>query len=123
LAGILAPERSRASLLAAIRARRTFATTGARIGLRVEVDGAPMGSELPADTRGTLTVEVIGTAPIARVTVVGTEGETVLDTDRGAAVRAQLAVGPDPQRPWTYRYVRVLQCDGEMAWSSPIWIG
>ncbi len=44
LTGVWAQENTRASLLAAFRARRTVAVTGDRIDVEVDVDGAAMGS-------------------------------------------------------------------------------
>ena len=118
LAAVFGAEPTRASILEAIRARRTYATTGARIALRVDLDGAPMGSELPAGTRGELGIEVTGTAAITRIVVVTTDGDQVVASP-GAATATVRVPAPDAR----YFYVRVEQDDAELAWSSPIWIG
>ena len=69
LGAVLAPERSRDAIFDAMKARRTYATTGERIILDVELNGAGMGERTAfADTR-TIKGRVIGTAPIADVTV------------------------------------------------------
>ena len=69
LAAVLAPERSRDALFDALKERRTYATTGARIILDVTVNGVPMGQR--ADYAATREIEVraIGTAPIDTVTL------------------------------------------------------
>jgi hypothetical protein len=123
LACVFGAEPTRSSILDAIRARRTYATSGARIRLRVELDGAPMGSELPADTRGELLVEVDGTAAIARLVLVTASGETDLPIAPGDARAAVRTPAPPADPPGAYFYLRVEQADGEMAWSSPLWIG
>ena len=131
LACVLAEEPSRAAVLGALRARRCYATSGARIVVAAEVDGAPMGSELPADAGGTLAVELEGTAPIARVVLVTPAAEDVLEPARspGAAPAADpsrfaaRAALPRPDRAGFYFYLRVEQSDGHCAWSSPFWIG
>ncbi|RMH40594.1 MAG: DUF3604 domain-containing protein [Deltaproteobacteria bacterium] len=123
LAALPGAEPTRASILAALRARRCYATTGARIRLRVDLDGAPMGAELPADTEGALSVEVDGTAALAEVTLVQAGGEVALPRLDGARCRARVRIACGPGRQWDYVYVRVRQVDGEMAWSSPIWLG
>jgi hypothetical protein len=109
-------EPTRDALLDALRARRCYATSGARILLRVDVEGAPMGSEL-AVSRPEVFVAAIGTAPIASLSLI-VDGREVLSERGGrtAELRHRLEIhGP------SYCYARVLQEDGEMAWSSPVW--
>ena len=67
LGAVMAPERSRDAVFDAMKQRRTYATTGDRIILDVEVNGVPMGQE--ADYAEVRTVEgrVVGTAPIRSV--------------------------------------------------------
>ncbi|MGE0400707.1 MAG: CehA/McbA family metallohydrolase [Kofleriaceae bacterium] len=117
LACLVDAEPTREGIIAAMRARRAYGTSGARIGLRVRLDGAPMGSDV-ASTGGELVVEIQPTAPIARVVLVDHEGETdiAFETD-GTIVRAR------SRAPATtpYLYVRVEQADNELAWSSPFW--
>ena len=83
-----------------------------------------MGTELPAGTRGRLGVRVLGTAAIAEVRLVRPQGETVLlGPSSDNAVQATAEVTPEPTRSWEFFYVQVTQADGELAWSSPIWVG
>lgn len=123
LAAVVGASHDRGGILDAIRARRTYATTGARIALQVELDGAPMGSELPADARGHLSVRVQGTAELASITAVTPDGDIPLEIDPGASCETGISVSRPSHRPWSYVYIRVAQRDDEMAWSSPIWMG
>jgi hypothetical protein len=130
LAALIGAEPTRESILATLRARRVYATNGPRIFLRVELDGAPMGSILEAAAIPTgqatqaLEVRTAGTAVIDHIDVV-----------RGRA-GAPAAVEPsagEGEREWSgrrdiprlaagdYVYVRVVQQDGGAAWSSPIY--
>ncbi len=75
LTAVLARERSREAIWEAVKARRTYATTGARILLDVTatVDGkrSPVGSVIhSADGNVELDVRVHGTAPLWQVEVV-----------------------------------------------------
>lgn len=149
LTAVLAERLDRASIFEAIRNRRNYATTGARIVLEFTADGAPMGSILSAKGPVTLSVRVEGTSPIDRVEIVRNLRDTF------AAVRMRQTPGApdgayvlyDPKDPqgvsWlgskdtrrvsftvqdspdaageTSWYVRVTQADGEQAWSSPVW--
>jgi hypothetical protein len=124
LAAVVGAEPTRAGVLAALRARRCYGTSGARIGLRVELDGAPLGSELPADTRGEVLVEVDAgdAAAVARVVLVTSSGETAIGGGPDRKLEARAPV-PPADRPGFYVYVRVELEDGEQAWASPFWIG
>ncbi len=69
---VLAESLTRESVWEAYRARRVYATTGARIYLDVETeDGVPMGGLLPVRSGSALEfrIRVCGTAPIERVEV------------------------------------------------------
>jgi hypothetical protein len=123
LAAVSGAERDRDSILAALRARRCYATTGARIVLRADFDGAAIGAELPAGSKGQISVDVTGAAPLAEVVLVRPSGETRAGDVSGARCAARFDVAPAGERGAEFAYVRVVQADGETAWTSPWWIG
>ncbi|MBI2892397.1 MAG: CehA/McbA family metallohydrolase [Deltaproteobacteria bacterium] len=121
LTAVLAPAIGRAQILAALRARRCYATSGAKIGLWWSADGHPMGSVVRTDGAVRLRARVLGTAAVTQVSVV-TNGGVLHEahrTDREISV--DLTAEVPAARGWAYYYLRVVQEDGEMAWSSPIW--
>ncbi len=67
LTGIYTDDVSLASFHEAMRARRVYATTGARMVLRVEADGHFMGSEYTTGNGPILSASVIGAAPLESV--------------------------------------------------------
>ena len=67
LAAVWAKELTRRSLFEALQARRTYALTRARIVLRMTVNGAPMGSELPESEKAEIRIDVCACAPIRKV--------------------------------------------------------
>ena len=69
LAGVYAPELTRAGLFEALRARRTIAATGDRIGLVFRLNGRWMGSSLAHTRHRELTVEARGADEIERIEV------------------------------------------------------
>jgi len=125
MAAILAEERTREAVLAALRARRCYATNGPRILLRVALGPVPMGGVLgaaPGEARSeTLFVRAVGVAPLASVELV--RSGRVVD---GLALEGQLEVAVQREiedlQPGEYVYARVVQQDGGAAWSSPIFI-
>jgi Protein of unknown function (DUF3604) len=108
---------TREAIMEALIARRCYATSGAKIWLDVRADGAPMGSALDDRQSAELQVDVSGSAPVARIELIGKEG--VLARAEPNAHEAQLTqrVGS------SFVYARITQVDGEMAWSSPIFLG
>ncbi len=117
LTAVLLTEPSRRGWFEAVRARRCYATSGAKIRLWAEVGGLPMGALLPGAGQVRLRARVRGTGPIARLEVVGPSG--VLAWAPGQGVEA--ALDADVVGPWVY--VRAVQRDGEYAWASPFFWG
>jgi hypothetical protein len=118
LAAILAEELTREAVLDALRARRCYATNGPRIVLQVELDGAPMGSTLPAAGTHRIEVSVVAPGPLEAVELVTQDGvleRLPANGERLLAFETELR----PAAPGTALYVRVLQADGGAAWSSP----
>jgi len=120
LLGVLAERLDRDALWEAFRARRSYASTGARALLEFHANGATMGSEAQAARNVQIEWRVEGTAPIERVDLIrdqfgimrwecGAMGETATLIDR-------------PPDGTHYYYLRIEQQDGEMLWSSPIWV-
>ncbi len=105
-----------------MRARRCYGTTGVKIELMFSLNGAPMGSELPASETREIQVAVVGTDAVAKIDIVRNNEDVYWQfpsTDHymfdWRDVR-QISCAD-------YYYIRVTQKDGNMAWSSPIWVG
>ncbi len=123
VAAIFSESLTRDGILEALRARRVYATSGPRIGLDVRFEGAPMGSVLaaPADGRAELTVEVTAVDTLERIDLVRSGAvERSVDTNERRDVG--LRVGLEGLRSGEYLYVRVVQRDGAVAWSSPFFL-
>ncbi|MEX0887694.1 MAG: DUF3604 domain-containing protein, partial [Phycisphaeraceae bacterium] len=65
---VLAESLSRADIFTALKARRCYGTTGARIDLDFTVAGAPMGSVIPAGQSSGVAARVTGCAPMESLT-------------------------------------------------------
>jgi hypothetical protein len=125
LAALAAERRDRASVLAALRARRVYATSGPRIVLDFEVAGTPMGGVVgladPAAPRR-VRARAVGTAPILRLDVVKSGGILASREGGGEEVLELAVEDAETVRPGEYLYARVVQEDGGLAWSSPVWV-
>ncbi len=120
---ILADELTPEAIHQAILARRVYGTTGARIALRFESNGKPMGSILPATANREFVIEVEGSQPISHLELIN--GGTVVATERGSGT-AMSTVISDKQMEESSSHcqwylIKVTQTDGHRAWSSPIW--
>ena len=114
-------EPTRESLLAALRARACYATSGARILLTLDLQGAPMGSEVELPGPAELVVRVHGTAPIRRLSLLQ-DGQEVASGAGGPDLVLRHTVSPPRGPGATTLRVTLVQRDGEAAWSSPIWL-
>jgi len=134
-AAVWAPELTREAILDALRARRCYGTTAAKIVLDVRVDGHLMGEKVAEPAGETVKVEIRVRAPVAIKTIEVCRNNQFVYTHTpknppggsqppGGSRSAELTFvdrAPLPGR--SYYYVRVIQADDEIAWSSPVWLG
>jgi hypothetical protein len=123
ITAVYADELTREGIWEALWARRTYGTTGARILLDFRIDGHVMGEEFETDQNPTLSVDVTGTNTLALVQIQRNGYDTVFEVEPDAAT-ATFEYTDDTTLPGeTYSYyVRVVQGDQHLAWSSPIWV-
>lgn len=138
LTAIIAKAQTKEALFEALYNRSCYATTGEKIVLGISIIGQPMGSELNSGDKPGLAVNrhisgfVSGTTDLAKVEVIcngsvlkeiecdGNSVDFTFDDMRSLDKIAFPA--KDGRPPFVYYYLRVLQEDGHMAWSSPIWV-
>ena len=117
---VYTPDTSRAAIHESIRRRRTYGATD-NIVLEFRMGDGFMGEELTAAAPPRLRVRVRGTDAISEVHVIR-DGSYVYEVRPGTSeaefefLDVQAPVGEH------WYYVRVEQSDGELAWSSPIWV-
>jgi hypothetical protein len=119
LCAIWAAELTRDALFQALRQRRCYGTTGARIVVRFLIDDRPMGSTIqPSAATVEARIEIRGTAPLRTVEIVSAGTARVLPCPQGEDRLA--ATAALPAMPDGYYYLRITQTDGERAWTSPV---
>jgi len=116
----LMPELRRRHLIDALRERKTWATTGARILIDFKASGVAMGDEGEAEEIE-VKARVHAVQPLRRLEIIR-DGEVVW-TEEVEGLDADLDWSdsePVGERTWVY--LHVIQQDGEEAWSSPVWL-
>ena len=138
LTAIIAPEHSRSSLADAIYNRSCYATTGERIILGLYLAGQPMGKEISTADKPGLMINrhlsgyVAGTTDLKAVEIIrngkviktfDVEGYFLNFTyDDMTPIEKVVVDAKDKKPPFVFYYIRAIQEDGHMAWSSPIWV-
>jgi Protein of unknown function (DUF3604) len=132
LTAVVAKDLTRESLWEALQNRRVYATTGARIYLDFRINGNLMGSEIKVKSGSTLNISF-------KVNGTTTTFLTQIIKNNQRWQSFDVATYPNPPAPGrdgilekelidenltesACYYLRITQVDGEMAWSSPIWV-
>jgi hypothetical protein len=121
---IVAESFTRQGMLDALRRRHVYAATdNIVLDFRAETGGAVsiMGDVVRSRTAPVLEVRAIGTSKIAQLVIVKNQKFVYTGRPNTEDVRLRF-VDHDFQPGANYYYVRVLQNDGQLAWSSPIWV-
>lgn len=131
LTAVWSDELTRESIFDALRRRRAYATTGARVLLRFTAGGTAQGGEANAADSRPLRVEVHGTADLTHVEIIRNGAavhrsepqgmDALLEWQDDEPFEAVAMTGEYSPGPFVYYYVRVTQADGALAWSSPVW--
>ncbi|MSV28721.1 MAG: hypothetical protein EXQ52_08245 [Bryobacterales bacterium] len=110
----------RDSIFEALRARRTFAATD-NLAVDFGIAGHLMGEEVRLRPGQAFSARITGTAPVQRVSVV--RDNRIVHTVEGSGPELAFQY-TDREKPagTSYYYLRVEQKDGQLAWSSPIWV-
>ena len=120
LAAFLAPELTREFIWDALWNRRVYATSFDRIYTEFSVNGQPMGSEVAVEGACRIEYFVIGRDDSVTVQLIRNNEECRSDTTFGGVV--DVSFEETPPEGVSFYYLRVLQANGERAWSSPIWV-
>ncbi len=123
--GVIAEDFTRQSILNAIRNRHTFAATD-NIVMDFRVTNttsgvALMGDIAQASAPPRLTAHLLGTAPFKQIDVIRNNKYVHQLSPNRQDVNFEY-VDNDAQPGESYYYIRGEQTDGQLVWSSPIWI-
>lgn len=118
--GVYVEDFTREGIIDGFKARRTCAATD-KIFVELGCGTHLMGEAFETTGRPTLSFLVEGTAAIARITIVRNEQNHHVIEPGSRTVRAEWTDDAPVQGENRY-YLRIEQNDGNMAWSSPLWV-
>lgn len=138
MTAIIAPEYTRSAVAEALYNRSCYATTGERIILGLYLAGFPMGKETSTADKPGLMINrhlsgyVAGTTKLTAIEIVR-NGKVIksfecdgyamdFTYDDMTPIEKVVIDAKDKKPPFVFYYLRVIQEDGHMAWSSPIWV-
>lgn len=117
---LLAEELTRDALFDALRQRRVYGTSGTRIlAVFTADDDTLMGGVKRAESPVRLHLDVCAPAPLHTVRLMK-NSRLEREWDIGGDMRAQVELTVPPEE--AYYYFTISQQDGELCWTSPIWI-
>ena len=122
---IVAEEFTRESMFAALKARHAYAATD-NIVLDLQAEDAGgrryiMGDIMESDRPPRLLIRAVGTDRIKQFVIV--KNQEIVYTSHPNHEEYSFEYRDRDFRPGAnYYYVRVVQNDGQVAWSSPIWV-
>jgi hypothetical protein len=117
---VLAERNDRPSILDALRKRHCYGATD-DIVCDVRSGEHVMGDEFTTDRPPELAIQILGTKPKLTVEVLRDSDVVATLTDESKEYRGTWK-DPEPKSGTHYYYVRVRQSDGELAWTSPMWV-
>ena len=117
--GVYVKNKTREGIIEGFNARRTVAATD-KIFIEFTVNGSPMGTVITSKTNPKLEFKISGTAAIRQITVVRNEKNYKVFPPKLNFPGEW--TDPKPLRGDNRYYLRIEQIDGNMAWSSPVWV-
>ncbi len=123
---VWAPELTNTAVLDAIKQRRTYAATdNIVLYFDARMPGASavkMGSEVEAGNSPEFSIHVRGTAPVSSLEIIRS-GEVVYSSRPGSVeVSVSFRDESAPPSASAHYHVRMVQTNGQIVWSSPIWV-
>lgn len=118
--GVYVKDFTREGIIEGLNARRTIAATD-KIFVEFTCNDKLLGTEIAVTGKPVIKFSVDGTAPIKRVTLVRNE-KNHQQWEPNTKTFQQTFTDESPISGENRYYLRVEQSDGNMAWSSPVWV-
>lgn len=118
--GVYVKNFTRKGILDAMDQRLTVAATD-KIFMEFSCNDQPLGSALKSPGKPRLSWTVHGTAPIRRLTLIRNEKNYQVFEPNSKSI-SKTWTDPEPLSGENRYYLRIEQVDGNMGWTSPVWV-
>ena len=126
VAAVFVKEVSRKGIIEALRARRCYGTTGDKIFIDFRMDGHLMGEEYTGAKFPEIEVKVEGTDKMKKIEVIKYDfwkkEWKVIHTEKSQDSSQSFNYVDNEFSADSLYYIRVIQDNNQLAWSSPIWV-
>ncbi len=119
--GVYVRKFDRPGVFEAADARRTIAATD-KIFMQFSCNGKMLGSIFETSDKPTMKIAVKGTAPLASVIIVRNEQNYKTFTPSDTKDFQAAFTDDKPIDGENRYYLRIIQIDGNMGWTSPVWV-
>ncbi len=119
--GVYVRKFDRPGVLDAVDARRTLAATD-KIFMEFSCNGHMMGEIFTTREKPAMKIAVRGTAPLKAVTIVRNEADYKTFAPKDTASFDAAFTDEKPLAGENRYYLRIEQTDGNMGWTSPVWV-
>jgi hypothetical protein len=118
---VIATDNTREAILDALKKRHVYASTD-NIVADVRSGDHLMGDDFSVTTAPSLSVKVIGSALINKLTIVKDGKEASVTNPNTKDVSFTWSDADSTPGKTSYYYIRAEQIDGQLVWTSPMWI-
>jgi hypothetical protein len=118
--GVYVKDFTREGIIEGLNARRTIAATD-KIFVEFSCNDSLMGTEIESSAKPVIKFSVDGTATLKRITLIRNEKDFQMWEPKAKSF-AHTFTDESPEPNEDRYYLRVEQDDGNMAWSSPVWV-
>lgn len=119
LTAVYAKELTPDSIMEAIREKRVYGTTNARIRLLFTINDAIMGSTITAAGEKEIFISVCGEDKLKSIELIKNSVLYQRFTPNSKEFEKKFVINDEEQANW---YVKAIQQDNQLAYSSPIWV-
>jgi hypothetical protein len=122
---VYSPSLARADIVESMRKRHAYGATDNIIVDYKAIDSGGrthmMGDAFEAGSPPRLFVKIVGTDKLTKVQIIR-DGKFIFDTEPDSSTAEFTFVDTTPGTGQSWYYVRAIQIDRNLAWSSPIWV-
>lgn len=123
-AAVFAEKLDREPIFRAIQARRCYGSTNARILLDLRVNGRLMGEAIKTEAGRPrqIAIRVLARVPLKQV-VIFKNGQIIQEKTAPLGHECKFEFEDSKaEKPTDYYYLRAIQTNDQIAWSSPVWV-